>query len=94
MSHIGLSDEQQSAVLATVAAVLHLGNIVFEDGEGEGSDGREGARVAAGPAQEALEVAAALLGVDPVPLAEALTTRQIPTPEGGCRKGFMTVLFT
>ena len=77
MSHIGLSDEQQSSVLATVAAVLHLGNISFAD-----EDGAEGAVVAGDTSQGALEAAAALLGVDPVPLAEALTTRQIQTPEG------------
>ncbi|EFJ51474.1 type XI myosin heavy chain MyoB [Volvox carteri f. nagariensis] len=76
MSHIGLSEQQQSAVLATVAAVLHLGNITFTDSDGEG------AVVAGAPGRRALEAAAELLGVEPEPLAEALTTRQIQTPEG------------
>ncbi|GLC37189.1 hypothetical protein PLESTB_000989500 [Pleodorina starrii] len=76
MSHIGLSEQQQSAVLSTVAAVLHLGNVTFVDTDGEG------AAVAGGAAREALEAAAELLGVDPLPLAEALTTRQIQTREG------------
>ncbi|GFR43085.1 hypothetical protein Agub_g4092 [Astrephomene gubernaculifera] len=84
MSHIGLSDEQQSAVLATVAAVLHLGNITFANGhvEGDSSSGHEGAVVADAAAAEALETAAELLGVDSGALTEALTTRQIQTPEG------------
>jgi myosin V len=33
MSKVGLSPEQRDAVLATVAAVLHLGNVAFVDGK-------------------------------------------------------------
>ncbi|GIM12559.1 hypothetical protein Vretimale_15876 [Volvox reticuliferus] len=76
MAHIGLSEQQQSAVLGTVAAVLHLGNIAFVDSE------HEGAVVADGASGEALEAAAELLGVDPGPLAEVFTKRQIQTREG------------
>lgn len=76
MAHIGLSEQQQSAVLATVAAVLHLGNITFVDSDGEA------AAVAEGGALEAVKAAADLLGVEPGLLAEALTTRQIQTREG------------
>ncbi|KXZ51147.1 MYO2 protein [Gonium pectorale] len=81
MSHIGLSEEQQSAVLATVAAVLHLGNITFVEGD-HADRGSEGAAVASGSAQEALRTAAQLLGVEAAALAEVLTTRQIQTREG------------
>ncbi|KAG2498422.1 hypothetical protein HYH03_003680 [Edaphochlamys debaryana] len=77
MSHIGLSEEQQRAVLRTVAAVLHLGNVAFVEGSEEGAAVDSGAK-----AQQALQAAAELLGVEPAALAEALTTRQIQTPEG------------
>ncbi|GLI66202.1 hypothetical protein VaNZ11_009901 [Volvox africanus] len=76
MAHIGLSEQQQSAVLGTVAAVLHLGNITFMDTE------HEGAVVVDGVSWEALQAAAELLGVDPGPLAEVFTKRQIQTREG------------
>lgn len=89
MTHIGLSQEQQEAVLRAVSAVLHLGNITFEHGCRGG--GQEGAVVAEGGAKggrpggrEALGAAAELLGVDPGSLADALTTKQIATPEGEC----------
>ncbi|KAG2439820.1 hypothetical protein HYH02_010454 [Chlamydomonas schloesseri] len=83
MSHIGLSEAQQREVLALVAAVLHLGNIAFGDGEHASvGGGAEGAVVPPGAPQQALEAAAVLLGVSAAALAEALTTRQIQTPEG------------
>ena len=50
--------ETQDAVFRTVAAVLHLGNITFED------DGNEAAKVSAGDAERSLASAAALLGVE------------------------------
>lgn len=83
MSHIGLSEAQQRAVLGLVAAVLHLGNIAFRDGEHASvGGGAEGAVVPPGAPRQALEAAAELLGVGAGALAEALTTRQIQTPEG------------
>ncbi|KAG2423997.1 hypothetical protein HXX76_014823 [Chlamydomonas incerta] len=83
MSHIGLSEGQQRDVLGLVVAVLHLGNIAFTDGEHAFvGGGAEGAVVPPGGPQAALEAAAELLGVGAGALAEALTTRQIQTPEG------------
>lgn len=58
MRIIGLSDETVHRVLSLVAAVLHLGNIVFVQDE------QTDAAILEGPvAQDALEVAARLLGV-------------------------------
>ena len=73
MRIVGLTDAQIDAILKSVAAVLHLGNIVFvqssnDDAVVDGSD-----------AQKALEMAAKLLEVSAEALLSALTTRAIET---------------
>lgn len=87
MAAIGLSTAQQEGVFQIIAAILHLGNVAFTDSSSDGSaatDAGTGIRIlAGGGAQEAVEVAAELLGVDPVLLVTVLTTRTIQTPEGG-----------
>ena len=70
MRIIGLSDDTVHAVLSLVAAVLHLGNIVFVADEAT-----DEARVAGPAAEEAAESAARLLGVPTRALLDALTTR-------------------
>lgn len=76
MSVVGMPVESQDAVFRTVAAVLHLGNIVFED------DGNEAARVVAGDGEKSLASAAAMLGVEVEGLRKILTTRTRQTPDG------------
>ena len=76
MSVVGMPVETQDAVFRTVAAVLHLGNITFED------DGNEAAKVSAGDAERSLASAAALLGVEVEGLRRILTTRTRQTPDG------------
>ncbi|MEW5306277.1 MAG: hypothetical protein WDW36_008751 [Sanguina aurantia] len=87
MAAIGLSTAQQEGVFQIIAAILHLGNVAFTDSSCDGSaaaaDAVTGIRILpGGGAQEAVEVAAELLGVDPVLLVTVLTTRTIQTPEG------------
>lgn len=85
MAAIGLTTFQQEGVFQTIAAILHLGNIAFTDASCDGSataDEASGTRVEPG-AQEAVEVAAELLGVDPILLVTVLTTRTIQAREGG-----------
>eukprot|EP00879_Flechtneria_rotunda_P010956 GHRR01011448.1.p1 GENE.GHRR01011448.1~~GHRR01011448.1.p1 ORF type:complete len:975 (+),score=342.76 GHRR01011448.1:784-3708(+) len=77
MAKVGIPPQQREAVFATVAAVLHLGNISFvEEREADSS------KVAPGPAYEHLQAAAALLGVDKDGLEHALTTRSRMMREG------------
>lgn len=76
MSIVGIPMEEQDAVFRAVAAVLHLGNIDFED------SGDEAATVAPGEAADALAAAADLLGVDSEGLRRILTTRTRQTPDG------------
>ncbi|KAF8063028.1 XI-F [Scenedesmus sp. PABB004] len=77
MSKVGIPAEQREAVFATVAAVLHLGNISFVEGPEPDSS-----KAAPGSAQEHLRAAAKLLGVDPAGLEHALTTRSRVMREG------------
>ena len=77
MSLVGIPDAEQVAVCATVAAVLHLGNIAFVPAREEDSSA-----VAAGRPTQHLAVAAALLGVDAAGLGRALTTRTRHTVDG------------
>lgn len=57
MAIVGISEAEREAVLRTVAAVLHLGNIIFEAAPDEGS------ALASRSAKEALAVVADLLQV-------------------------------
>jgi myosin V len=76
MTLVGMPEEAQDSVFRAVAAVLHLGNIVFED------DGNEAAQVVAGDGEKSLISAANLLGVDTDGLRNILTTRTRQTPDG------------
>ena len=76
MSIVGIPEADQDSVFRTVAAVLHLGNVVFqEDSDSESS-------AVAPAAEQALVHAADLLGVDAEGLHKALTTRTRITPDG------------
>lgn len=79
MSVVGIPEAEQDAVFRTVAAVLHLGNVAFQ--EGAGSDGADASAVTAG-AEEHLAAAAALLGAEEEGLRKALTSRTRQTRDG------------
>eukprot|EP00884_Botryococcus_braunii_P001103 jgi/Botrbrau1/10994/Bobra.0234s0017.1 len=72
MAIIGLGEEEREAVLRTVAAVLHLGNIDFA------ADG-DAAVLADQESADELGIVADLLQVDEAALHTALTTRAIET---------------
>jgi myosin-5 len=74
MRIVGLSDTNIKSILRCVAAILHLGNVVFE-----GSSGDEAVASSTPKATDALNTAAALLGVSSDALLTALTTRAIET---------------
>ena len=76
MTLVGIPEVEQNAVFATVAAVLHLGNITFS------ASGEDAAEVAGPSAGLHLDAAARLLGSDSATLQKALTTRTRQTPDG------------
>jgi myosin-6 len=67
------------AIYSTVAAVLHLGNVNFEENP---DDTRGGCRVAPG-SEEALATAAGLIGVNAGELHQALLSRVMQAAKGG-----------
>lgn len=79
LNRIGLNDKDRFEIYKTVAAVLHLGNIEFEDNP---DDKRGGCRVV--PAREkSLNIASKLLEIDPLDLRQALESRVMQSARGG-----------
>ena len=60
LTNIGMSDPDRQAVYTTIASVLHLGNIEFED---DPDDNRGGSRITE-KAEKSLQITAALMGLD------------------------------
>eukprot|EP00899_Mesostigma_viride_P015795 jgi/Mesvir1/24216/Mv10927-RA.2 len=74
MDIVGISKEEQEAIFRSVAAVLHLGNIVFKpSADGEGSQLKDEV------ADRHLHICADLLRVNAQGLLDALVTRTIVT---------------
>lgn len=78
LSRLGLSDAQRNQIYALVAAVLHLGNVTFEDNP---DDARGGCQVSE-KSQSSLVITAQLIGVDPSELRQALVTRVMQSKGG------------
>ncbi|KAJ3665011.1 hypothetical protein Zmor_000532 [Zophobas morio] len=81
LSRLGLSDADRLQIYTTVAAVLHLGNIEFEDNP---EDTRGGCRVSPSKAK-ALDIASSLLGIDATELRQALESRVMQSSRGGIK---------
>lgn len=81
LEHFGVSKEDKFSIYQIVAAILHLGNIAFEESP---DDSRGGCRVKLEPeSQEALSNVSQLLGVDQDQLQTCLQTRVMQTNKGG-----------
>ncbi|XP_047022842.1 myosin heavy chain 95F isoform X1 [Helicoverpa zea] len=80
LSRVGLSADEKLAVYKVVAAVLHLGNVEFE----EDSGARGGCGVAP-KSEPALQAAASLLGIDPAALRLSLVSRLMQSSRGGAK---------
>ncbi len=80
MDHIGLAAEDKMNIYIVVAAVLHIGNIEFED-DPESSKG--GCRLKAGTGTQSLNVVAQMLGLDKDELQNALISRVMQAHRGG-----------
>ncbi|XP_046443856.1 myosin heavy chain 95F-like isoform X1 [Daphnia pulex] len=81
LSNLGMSDDEKLAIYSAVAAILHLGNITFED---NAEDARGGCQIAKS-SHEALRNASALIGVDPEELHHALLSRVMQPSKGGIK---------
>ena len=74
-----MSDGERMSVYTTIAAILHLGNISFED---DPDDNRGGCRVTDG-SERSLQITSSLMGLDCDDLRRALTARVMQATKGG-----------
>ncbi|KAJ9598039.1 hypothetical protein L9F63_026855 [Diploptera punctata] len=81
LGRLGLSDAERLEIYSTVAAVLHLGNVAFEDNP---EDTKGGCKVCAN-SEKSLATAAKLIGVDPGELRQALVSRVMQSSRGGLK---------
>lgn len=72
---MGLSSQDKLNIYSTVAAVLHLGNINFEDDP----DSNKGGSQVTSTTERSLSVTSTMLGLDARDLRQALTTRTLMT---------------
>ena len=79
LANIGMSDNERLSVYTTIATVLHMGNITFED---DPDDNRGGCRVT-DKSEGSLATTAALMGLDLDELRRALTARVMQATKGG-----------
>jgi len=79
LQNIGMSDGERLAVYTTIASVLHIGNIDFED---DPDDNRGGCRIM-DRAEMNLQIAAGFMGLDLDELRRALTARVMQATKGG-----------
>lgn len=80
LDHFGMSSADQQTVYQIVAAVLHIGNITFEDCL---NDTRGGCRISDGHSRESLQIASHLLEISSDELEQCLVSRIMQTKAGG-----------
>lgn len=79
--NFGVSEELKWNIFRIVAAVLHLGNVEFEE---DPADTRGGCRIAAS-SEESLKITASLIKIEPTSLKQCLLTRIMQTSKGGIK---------
>ncbi|XP_049870051.1 myosin heavy chain 95F isoform X2 [Pectinophora gossypiella] len=80
LTRVGLTEDEKKSVYSVVAAVLHLGNVQFEDDGGA----KGGCRVSP-DSEPTLATAAGLLGVDCGELRMSLVSRLMQSSRGGIK---------
>uniref|UniRef100_A0AAG5DWS3 Myosin motor domain-containing protein n=1 Tax=Anopheles atroparvus TaxID=41427 RepID=A0AAG5DWS3_ANOAO len=88
LGRLGLGEPQRVQIYSLVAAVLHLGNISFEENP---EDTNGGCRITQG-SQASLAVTARLIGVDPSELRQALMSRVMKSKGGGIKGTVIMVM--
>nr|XP_018907135.1 PREDICTED: myosin heavy chain 95F isoform X1 [Bemisia tabaci] len=81
LNRLGLDEASRNEIYTVVAAVLHLGNVAFE----ENLEGSKGGSQVCAHSEAALSAAAKLLAVDPEELRQALVTKVMMTNRGGLK---------
>ncbi|RWS30216.1 unconventional myosin-VI-like protein, partial [Leptotrombidium deliense] len=79
LCHFGVTESERLQIYKVVAAVLHLGNVCFEDSP---EDTRGGCKLKGGNSEEALKTAADLLGLDTEELRQSLLSRLMQSKGG------------
>jgi myosin-6 len=79
LGQLGMSEAERLSVYTTIATVLHLGNIDFED---DPDDNRGGCRIT-DASEGSLQTTAELMGLDADELRRALTARVMQAAKGG-----------
>lgn len=79
LTTLGLSNSIKLEIYALVAAVLHLGNVTFEENP---DDVRGGCQVSKS-SEYSLSMTSKLIGVDPMELRQALVSRVMQSKGGG-----------
>ncbi len=79
MDQLGLSSENKMNIYLTVAAVLHIGNIDFED---DPDSSKGGCRLSS-RGEKSLEIVAKMLGLNKEELENALISRVMQAHRGG-----------
>jgi len=79
MDQIGLTLEDKMNIYLTVAAVLHIGNIEFEDDP----DSSKGGCRLSGKGSKSMQIVAKMLGLDQDELEKALISRVMQAHRGG-----------
>lgn len=81
LSRLGLTESTKFEIYALVAAVLHLGNITFEENP---EDVRGGCQVSK-TSEQTLAITSKLIGVDSFELRQALVSRVMQSKGGGIK---------
>lgn len=81
LTRLGLQDKEKTEIYTLVAAVLHLGNVEFEENP---EDTRGGCRVSHS-SEKSLLISSKLLGIDPNELKQALVSRVMQSSRGGIK---------
>lgn len=71
LKNLGMDEKERTYVYTTIASVLHLGNVAFED---DPDDNRGGCRIT-NDSENSLQVTSSLIGLDADELRRALTAR-------------------
>lgn len=81
LSRLGLSDAHRIEIYGLVAAVLHLGNLTFE----ENPEDTRGGCIVNHSSEKTLQISAKLIGCDPLELRQALVSRVMLSKGGGIK---------
>ena len=89
LSRLGMNETAKLEIYALVAAVLHLGNVTFEENP---DDARGGCQVSKS-SENALSISSKLLGVDSFELRQALVSRVMQSKGGGVKGTVIMLVF-